>query len=301
MKGILSLALILLTLNVAHGATVTATSYQAPNVPENVIDGNPSTRWSAEGSIQDRIPATLTYDHGSVETMNLVKIAWHNFDKRTPFFELYVSGDGVDWFWVDYESYSTHTQNGFLWAQYTFPEMPVRYVRIDGFGNSSKYFQWVSINEIETGYNPALISSDDILIWFTGEPGLEVRWNVFDHNYNTRWSAGRGATLTFDLYEPMDISGVQMSWHQGNTRQHFFIIELSNDGENWFMVYDGTSSGASLDLETYEFDMPHTARYLRLTGDGNTSKIKKAAGWTSITELRIDTVEGELSGVGTSR
>lgn len=285
----------------ANAQSVVATSYQAPNVPENVIDGNVNTRWSAAGDIQNKVPATLTYDIGQAETKNLVSIAWQDSVKRENYFELYVSADNVEWVWVEISTRSIATRNAVVWETYAFPSMTVRYVRVDGYGNSSNYGQWVSIREIETGYDEEVLTLDDVFVSSTGWDGINVPWNVVDNDYTSRWSNFNEPSIQFDLWEEVTVRGISIAWHEGNTRIYRFDIQMADEDQNWFHVYSGESTGNTTELETYEFTVPMEGRYLRLIGHGNSSKCVKCARWTSITEMRVDQLSGGISALGSTR
>src|SRR4051794_12491408 len=109
-----------------------------------------------------------------------------------------------------------------------------------------------------------------------------VAASAIDGNLTTRWSGfGVGAHITADLGSPHSVCSVSVAWYQGNLRANFFVISTSPDGVTYHDVYSGTSSGASLNLESYTFT-PTTARNVRITVNGNTIN-----NWASITELKV--------------
>ena len=60
---------------------VVASGYQDPNVPQNTLDNNLATRWSAEGDGQ-----WIRYDLGAVMAVGPVDIAWyHGTEWASPF------------------------------------------------------------------------------------------------------------------------------------------------------------------------------------------------------------------------
>lgn len=106
--------------------------------------------------------------------------------------------------------------------------------------------------------------------------------NTIDGDFDTRWSAeGDGQWIRYDLGAPTTVESVSVAWYQAIVRPVTFDIEVSDDAQTWTQVFNGTSSGETLDLENYPIDAT-TARYLRIVGHGNT-----ANDWTNITELRI--------------
>ncbi|GJM60708.1 hypothetical protein PEDI_12600 [Persicobacter diffluens] len=117
---------------------VTASAHDG-NLPENTIDGNLSTRWSANGSGQ-----YITFDLGSEKSVNEVKAAWYNGDSRTSGFSISLGSDPATLTEV-YSGTSSGQTNAL--ESYSFPEAFARYIRITGYGNSSN--SWNSISEVE--------------------------------------------------------------------------------------------------------------------------------------------------------
>jgi len=106
--------------------------------------------------------------------------------------------------------------------------------------------------------------------------------NTLDGSLNTRWSAeGDGQWIQYDLGATQTVSFLRVAFHQGNQRTADFEILTSGDGTAWNTVFTGASSGATLDLESYDFsDTP--GRYVRVVGHGNS-----ASEWNSVTEVEI--------------
>lgn len=105
--------------------------------------------------------------------------------------------------------------------------------------------------------------------------------NVLDNNLATRWSAhGPGVEITGDLGAVRRVGGVAIAWYAGAQRKATYSVSLSADGTTFTQVFHGLSSGKTVNLELVTFPIAD-ARYIRVTGDGNTLN-----GWTSITELR---------------
>lgn len=114
--------------------------------------------------------------------------------------------------------------------------------------------------------------------------------NVLDGDLSTRWSALSAGPLgsrtpqsiQFDLGTIRQVDFVKIAFASGNVRNSFFDIDISLDNETWIKLLDGVqSSGLTLERESYELGGA-AARYVRLTGYGNTS-----SGWNSVTELAI--------------
>lgn len=115
---------------------VTASEHDG-NVPENTIDGDIDTRWSAEGEGQ-----WIMYDLGEVHNIAAVSIDFHNGDKRSTIFNLEVSDNGDDWSNI-YDGQSSGETLGF--ERFEFDPVDARYVRFVGFGNTIN--AWNSLTE----------------------------------------------------------------------------------------------------------------------------------------------------------
>jgi Glycosyl hydrolases family 28/F5/8 type C domain len=110
------------------------------NKPDNTIDGDLATRWSAEGE------QWIQWDLGEVHSIQRVRIAFHKGDTRRARFDLEVSsGDGGPGERVLQDRRASGTTT----ALETFDFGPVsgRYVRYVGHGND--HSAWNSLLEVE--------------------------------------------------------------------------------------------------------------------------------------------------------
>jgi F5/8 type C domain len=111
-----------------------------------------------------------------------------------------------------------------------------------------------------------------------------VRINVLDNNVYNKWSnLGVGSFIQADLGAPKTICSVDITWYRGNLRQNNFAISVSNDGNSFTNVFTGKSSGTTLSSEKYNLPTSVTARFVKLTVNGNTEN-----NWASITKLSVD-------------
>ena len=111
-----------------------------------------------------------------------------------------------------------------------------------------------------------------------------VPTNALDNNLNTRWSnLGVGSFIQADLGGQKSICSVDIAWYRGNLRANNFVISVSSDGTKLTKAFTGKSSGTTLSPETYSLPTSVTARFVRVTVNGNTENQ-----WTSITELSVD-------------
>jgi parallel beta-helix repeat protein len=125
---------------------VIASSSQEPNYPENTLDGDLATRWSAEG-VQ-----WIKYDLCVVHTISAMEMAFYYGDTRTSYFKIETGNDDEEWKEV-FDGSSSGTTAGLESIGIT--ESNGRYVRITGSGNSSN--AWNSYTEV-------LIHAEELLI-----------------------------------------------------------------------------------------------------------------------------------------
>ena len=116
---------------------VTASGHDG-NVPENVLDPNPATRWSCSGSCY------LQLDLGRIRTFEGVAIAWYRGNERTTAFEVSVSDDAQSFRRV-FQGTSSGTTDALVAYLFDQPESG-RYVRISSNGNSKN--PWNSITRV---------------------------------------------------------------------------------------------------------------------------------------------------------
>lgn len=117
--------------------SVSATAHDG-NKPENVIDGDFSTRWSANG--EHSVSFTLDKPH----TVNCIAIAWTNGNTRYEFFDLEVSEDGKNWESI-YDLQSTGVTTDFEY--FDLGDRKIQYIRYKGYGNNTSL--WNSLSEVE--------------------------------------------------------------------------------------------------------------------------------------------------------
>src|SRR5437870_2739367 len=260
--------------------SVTASGYQDPNVPQNTLDNNLASRWSAYGDGQ-----WIRYDLGALTATNAVSIAWYLGDTRSAHFDIQVSLDTVTWTTV----FSGQSSGQTLQLEtYAFPPVAAPYVRIVGHGQWSGptlLTPWNSVTEVAV-QGTALPTLSVAAVVASGNDG-NVPQNTLDNNLATRWSAyGDGQWIRYDLGALTAINAVSIAWYLGTTRSTHFDIQVSLDTVTWTTVFSGQSSGQTLQLETYAFP-PVAARYVRIVGHGQWSGPTPLAPWNSITEVGV--------------
>ncbi len=146
-----------------------------------------------------------------------------------------------------------------------------------------KYFGFTLKNKVEQGMPSGTVImpvSYEAYAATTVDEG-NLANNAFDGNLSTRWAAeGDGSWLLMDLGEVKDLNAFYYSCYLGDQRKQYFTVEVSNDGENFELVGDVTSSGTTSEYEYIKLNIQ--ARYVRLTGYGNS-----AHKWNSFTEVGV--------------
>lgn len=108
--------------------------------------------------------------------------------------------------------------------------------------------------------------------------------NSIDGDFGTWWAAPDTAWITYDLGSEHYVGSIGISFYGGNLRQYTFDIDVSNDSVDWTTVSAGvTDSLASTAVE--EFAVNAAARYVRMTGYGNTGGAY--TNWSSYVEVEI--------------
>ncbi len=104
--------------------------------------------------------------------------------------------------------------------------------------------------------------------------------NAADGDLTTRWASDKdGAYLETDLGDITDISGIAMCFASGDVRNYKYDIYVSDNKENYTLVYSGKSTGQT---NEWEFLPLHIrARYIRYVGHGHMT-----GEWNSINEFR---------------
>jgi lysophospholipase L1-like esterase len=105
--------------------------------------------------------------------------------------------------------------------------------------------------------------------------------NVLDQDLSTRWSAlGIGNYVEFCFESPQMYYGLNIAFYVGNTRVNYFEVDYLYNDEWIPILTNQSSSGQSLQAETFMFAEPQTMSKLRITGLGNSFN-----DWNSFTEV----------------
>ena len=108
-----------------------------------------------------------------------------------------------------------------------------------------------------------------------------VDYQAADDDLTTRWSADGKQWLTCDFGKIVTVDGFGVAAMNSVTRQYYFSVEVSEDGENYTTVYSGNTKGGTDGYEIFDIDAVQ-ARYVRYYGSGNSDNT-----WNSITEFAV--------------
>src|SRR5216117_1212721 len=254
------------------------------NLPQNTLDNNLATRWSANGDGQ-----WIRYDFGAVMALSRLDIAWYNGTAWASAFEIQVSSDTVTWTSVFAGRSSGQTLQP---ERYDFLTVTGRYVRIVGHGQwsgATPLSLWNSITEVAIYASAAApVSSVPVAsVVASGYLDPNAPENTLDNNLATRWSAsGDGQWIRYDLGAVVAVGPVTIAWYQGTAWASAFEIQVSSDTVTWTSVFAGRSSGQTLQPERYDFPTV-TGRYVRIVGHGQWSGTTELSVWNSLTEVAI--------------
>ncbi len=130
---------------------------------------------------------------------------------------------------------------------------------------------------------PTAPPTGNITVTASSDDG-NIAENVLDGNLATRWSAeGDGEYITLDLGQLQVVQSTSIAFYSGDERTAQFEILVGPTADDLRQMYSGTSSGNTLEFETFDFaDVP--ARFVRIVGYGNSENA-----WNSLTEVAVQT------------
>src|SRR5438105_3967154 len=156
------------------------------NIPQNTLDNNLTTRWSASGDGQ-----WIRYDLGAVMAVGPVTIAWYRGTEWASAFDIEVSLDSLTWT----RAFTGRSSGQTLQPErYDFPTVTGRYVRIVGHGQwsgATLLSLWNSkIGRASCTRSAAPVSSVPVAsVVASGYLDPNAPENTLDNNLATRWSA----------------------------------------------------------------------------------------------------------------
>jgi hypothetical protein len=116
------------------------------NVAQNTLDGDLTTRWSAQGEGQ-----WIQYDLLKPKTLNAVSLAWYLGNTRTSSFDIQTSDHPMGPWTTVYSGLSSGTT--LQLEDHTFTPVSARFIRVTGYGNSQDTWNGITEIFIDTGTN----------------------------------------------------------------------------------------------------------------------------------------------------
>lgn len=211
-------------------SVLAASSYEAgsTNYPQNILDGNLNSRWSAQGDGQ-----WVTLDLGRVQLVQSIDLAFYQpAGVRTNWFDVLLSNDALVWRNALTNAAGTNT----ALANFDFTDWPARYVRIVGHGNSVNNFNSLTEAVIHSSV-PADADRDGLPdVWEnyyfssltnvpTGDPDGDLMANAYEFLHGTdpslfsasgdndgdglddAWEMTQLGTLAYGAYDDPDGDG----------------------------------------------------------------------------------------------
>src|SRR4029079_3444661 len=106
---------------------------------------------------------------------------------------------------------------------------------------------------------------------------------AIDGSSSTWWSYnGKNPWIEISLHEPQSICGLSVQWNKGDERKYSFEISVSEDGNNFEKVFEGSNKKGSTEQEIYPFEGKN-GKFVKLTITSTSSK----DGWASIQEINV--------------
>lgn len=218
-------------------SVLAASSYEAgsTNYPQNILDGNLNSRWSAQGDGQ-----SVTLDLGRVQLVQSIDLAFYQPGSvRTNWFDVLLSNDALVWRNALTGAAGTNT----ALANFDFPDWPARFVRIVGHGNSVNNFNSLTETVIHASM-PADADHDGLPdVWENyyfssltnvpaGDPDGDLMANAYEFLHGSDPS-------TFSASGDNDGDGLEDSWEMANfgTLAYGAYDDPDGDGYNNLAEY----------------------------------------------------------------
>lgn len=215
---------------------VVANGYEGDNVPENVIDGDPDTRWSHNGQ-----PSILDLQLvGPVPVGGLQIEQYYNTsspDTNAALFDIYTSTDGTNWELV---YHGKTTQTGM--QPYRWPTVTAAYIRYHGLGRVSSVWDSVTRVEVLGPTSASLLAVAPSITVSPGDEEARVYWSIprpspAPDEWQIQRSLSEGSG-----YTTLE-SGITVPYTSTNP---YVDSGLTNDEEYWYRVNAENVNGANL-------------------------------------------------------
>lgn len=252
--------------NLALNKTVSASAQYSSMPASNLVDGNASTRWSAE-----QAPTQWAYvDLGASYNMNFFSFDWEKSTEYASQFNIYVSDDPENW-----GTAVKAVTNDAAHTEVTLDEAVAgRYVKLEvtkvsnypsvSCGEMQVKLVDESIAEQDPQENVALNSAATA----SSEEASTVRAsNAVDGDTSSgssRWGSNVGDSapwLQLDLGSTRNMQSFRLYWESRKATS--YNIQVSDDGENWTTVYERDDIPTAV-TEQINLENPVSGRYVKL-------------------------------------
>ena len=204
------------------------------NEAPRVVDGNVTTRWSAQG-----FPKSVTIDIGrGFQASNAVVTPYLDRAYR---YVIDTSTDGVKWTRV--VDRTANTTTGSLVDDFSTGPIDLRYARLTVTGVYGPATDWVSIQEvsIHDRYDPRVNAAYRVPTLATSSAAGRPPSNATDNGPTTFWAAAAMPTATapqnlkVDLQATSNVDTVRISAPPGHGPR-LAEVQASTDGSTWTVV-----------------------------------------------------------------
>ena len=171
--------------------TITASSTQSPNTPQNAIDGNPSTRWSASDGT---FPQWIMVDLGQPCLIGGYAINWFNATNRSYQYTVQVSSDGTNYN-MSLDQRANSAENA---SEYRVPSVGAnsgRWVMVTVLSAGG----WASVNDMVINGVPVTVPAAPANLTATASSGqVALNWTAVTNanSYNVKRATVSGGPYT---------------------------------------------------------------------------------------------------------
>lgn len=206
-------------------STVSASAEQTGNEKENAVDGDLTTRWSAEGE------QSITFELDALSIVSYFKVAFHQGDERTMTFQIDVSEDNSIFTNVLTKRESTGLTDEF--ELYNVSDTDAKYVRVTGFGNSAS--DWNSLSEVEIWGEKIPVSGVDDL----SKAALSIYPNPVRDTFTLDFGYGNGDVevgiidLNGKILSRTHTLGKKISVNAAYLQNGIYLLNVVNGSDNF--------------------------------------------------------------------
>ena len=271
------------------GAKNDGGTIDSANQSPNVLDSDLSTLWAAQGKGR-----YFDIELEKETILENVEIIFNPNSKRTPYFEIHISDDGVN-FTKIYDGAGSPEADGVNWEVFKFNPRELYKAKFVRFvSNGSDMSLWAGVKEMRFKEGAEMtvwkMTADYAkVILAKADDGDTVEGctadNLIDSNSRTIWKTlGSGRYVDLELEDETEISGLDIVFEPFTDRSAKFAVSVSDDGENFTKIYEGKGSAdAEKDSwESFDFGKKVKAKYVRYTGLGSNVSL-----WNGVNEIRV--------------